>query len=53
MKLTTLTAKAAFAIECVPDNTKRFVAEVNKTREALRAERQAKLAVLDAPKPQP
>ena len=43
MKLSTLTARVVFAIECVPEDTQLFVAEVNKTREQLRAERQAKL----------
>ncbi len=43
MKLSTLTARVVFAIECVPEDTKIFVTEVNKTRDQLRAERQAKL----------
>jgi hypothetical protein len=51
MKLSTLTARVVFAIECVPEDTKIFVTEVNKTREQLRAERQAKLNPQPAAKP--
>jgi len=51
MKLSTLTARVVFAIECVPEDTQLFVAEVNKTREQLRAERQAKLNPQPAAKP--
>lgn len=53
MKLTTLTAKAVFTLECVPDNTKRFVRDVNLTRDQLREQRLAKLATLDAQLPAP
>ena len=53
MNFTKLTAKAVFAIECVPDDTKRFVREVNLTRDQLREQRLAKLAILDAQQPLP
>lgn len=52
MTIANLTARVIFAAQCVPADAKLFAAEVAKQREALKAEREAKLAKLQqAPKP--